>query len=161
MRLIFFVLVVIALGLLFRATKGPAYTPNSLGGPIRGLLRQGFNGGVLIIRVGWSRKFVQLCKYIRRPGEYGIELAFPRARWSTTHYSRLRELCDRDAAEFRVSRAGIDDPLEFLFVDFGVDYKKAHAFVQRVLKEVFGVSDNARLFCRLENATPADTLVDR
>lgn len=152
--------------LLLRATR-VAYTPGSLEVPIRGLLRQGYHGGLLTIsvdlvplRLTRPKKFLQLVKYIRGPGLYGIELAFPRARWSRDLYPLLRQLCDRERIAYRIAGTSPEDPLEFLFVDFGMNTNLAHSFVRKVLAEVFGIAANRKLYCLLQNATPEDRLVD-
>lgn len=145
--------------LVRRAIKGPAYTVETLAGPILGLLRQGYNGGFLIISVEQSQKFVQLNKYIQGPGRIGLELAFPRAAWSVDFYPSLERWCKAKKVPYRISRSGHEDPLEFLFVDLGRDVAYVHGFVSDVFREILGVNDS-RLFCRLENATVEDRLID-
>ena len=132
----------------------------SLNWPIRGLLRQGFHGGFLIIDVGDGR-FLQLAKYIRRPKDYGIELGFPRAKWSEKYYDPVRELCAQENVSWRVERGeGKSDPLDFLFVDFGPDDVAANKFVVKILREIFHIDSVSPLYCRLENASPENRLID-
>ena len=145
---------------VLRLAKGPAYTLETLGGPIRGLLKQGYNGGFLLIDVARSQKFVQLRKYIEKPGIYGIELGFPRAHWSEPYYEKLKSVCESDRIRYREDRGGASDPLDFLFVDFGKDATAATEFVRRVFTDVMNVPIGRRFYCRLENATPEDRLID-
>ena len=153
---------VVAIALFFAwATRGLPHTLETLEPAVRALLRQGYDGGFLTIDVAHEKKFVQLRKYIHSRGNYGIELGFPQAEWSAEYYTKLRELCDDESMSYRVSRAsGTDDPLEFLFVDFGKDYSEATIFVRRVLKEVMDVPSEARLYCKHANGTGEDRLID-
>ena len=83
MWLVISLVLVVAIGLVLRrAVKGPARTVHTLGRSLRGLLRQGYDGGYLIIDVTSSERFLQFAKYINAPGDYGIYLGFPRGPWS-------------------------------------------------------------------------------
>ena len=156
----FLSLVVVALALLLRrAMKGPAFTVESLVGPISGLLRQGYNGGFLIISVERSKKFLQLNKYITGPGQFGLELAFPRAPWAAEYYDSFQLWCKARNVPYRKAPSGEHDPSEFIIVDLGTDIRSAHAFVSDVLREILNAG-SSRLFCRLENATVEDRLID-
>jgi len=146
--------------LVRRASKGPALTPESLEWPIRGLLRQGYNGGYLIIDVTRSKKFLRLDKYIRAPGDYGIELAFPKAEWSFAYYHRLLDFCTSRGIGYRISASVPGDPMEYLFIDFGNDHVRANAIVREVLLIVLDVPQNHPVYFKLENATPEDRLID-
>jgi hypothetical protein len=155
------ILFLIGIGLfLRRASKGPARTVETLEWPIRGLLKQGFNGGFLVITVDGSNKFLQLDKYIRAPGDYGIELAFPKAEWSLQYYDRLLTFCESHAIPYRLSSSSPMDPLEFLFIDFGRDYVRANDIVKKILMTVLEVPKDNRVYFQLENASPEDRLVD-
>ena len=64
------ILLIISISLLIlRGVKGPAYTLDSIEHPIKGLLKQGYDGGFLIINISYSKKFIQLRKYINSPGD--------------------------------------------------------------------------------------------
>jgi hypothetical protein len=150
----------VALGVLLvaRLTK-VACSFRTLEGPIRGLLKQGYDGGLLTLTVSRSRKSLQLVKYIRGPGNYGIELVFPRAKWSEPYYLKLRQLCEREGVSHHLMATATAQVSELLFVDFGKDACLACSFTCKALSEVLGVAEDRRLYYRLENATPEDRLV--
>jgi len=155
------VVFLLSLGLfLRRASKGPARTPETLEWPIRGLLRQGYNGGYLLIKVARSNKFLQLDKYIRAPGEYGIELAFPKAEWSLQYFERLLDFCRNHGIEFRISSSSPGDPMEFLCIDFGNDYVRANDIVRKILVSVLDTPKDHRVYFKLENASTEDRLIE-
>ncbi len=53
------------------------------------LLEQGFDRGFLIITDVETDLYVQLRKYIRRKGDYGIQIGFPKAPMLITYYSAV------------------------------------------------------------------------
>lgn len=156
------IILILCVGLLiYRAAKGPAYTLNSIDGPINGLLKQGYDGGFLIINISYSKKFIQFRKYINSPGEYGLSLDFPNARWSSALYEKVKSYCERNSVEYKtISRHDEGRKMEFLCVDFKRDINMAHEFLKGILCESFGVDGNVKLFARLENATIEDRLID-
>jgi hypothetical protein len=147
--------------LVRRGVKGPARTIETIKQPIKDLLQRGFDGGFLIIDVSSSKYFLQLRKYINEPGDYGIELSFPIAKWSLNLSDKLTEFCNRCGIAYNLEKDENKGSLDFLYIDFGKDYKKAHEYVSRILLEVFDINPDAKLFVRLENATVEDKLIDR
>jgi len=147
--------------LILRGMKGPAKTLEMLNKPIHDLLKRGYNGAYLMIDVSGMNYFLQLRKYIRIPGDYGIELCFPNAEWSSNFFKKLIELSEKEEVESSITEKNNDESLEFLCIDFKRDGDKAFQFVKRVLLQVFEVDKNVRLFVRLENATTEDKLIDK
>lgn len=88
---------------LIRASKGPAHTLESLERPIRDLLNRGYNGGFLIISISWSKCFLQLIKYIKAPGDFGIELCFPKAKWSIYLFDKFALYCKVKTSKIKYS----------------------------------------------------------
>jgi hypothetical protein len=148
--------------LVWRGLKGPAHTLASIEEPIGALLKRGYDGGFLVIKISYSRKFIQLRKYINAPGEYGISLVFPKAAWSLGYFDKLEEFCKKVGIDYTIEMGGSDKhAMEFLFVDFGKDSARAHEFVVQLLVEVFNVDEDVTLFVRLEDAAVEDRLIDR
>lgn len=149
------ILVVVCVVLLvLRGVKGPGHTLESISKPIEDLLVRGYDGGFLIIDASGTNYFTQLRKYIITSDNYGIELSFPKAEWSKDFFTQLVAFCDQNGIKYKISKdRSIQKPLEFLQVDFGKDANKAHALIKRIFIEIFGLSENAKLFVRLENAS--------
>ena len=142
----------------WRAAKGAVRSMDSLSGPLSDLLKRGYNCGFLIIKIGYSNKrFLLLRKYINGPGNYGIQLAFPKAKWSLPYFDSVRSVC---IGRHPTSCVVDDGVLDFLYVDFGKDVSEATECIKEILREVFGVTESTKLFVKLENATVEDKLID-
>lgn len=159
--IVILVIIICVVLLALRGIKGPAHTLETLARPIKDLLNRGYDGAFLIIDISSSKNFLQLRKYISAPGDYGIKLCFPNAKWSTQLFIKLREFCDRSGIKYTIAEEKANNPLEFLYIDFAKDFFEAHTYVKNILLEVFGVDKNVKLFVRLENATIEDKLIDR
>jgi hypothetical protein len=142
---------------IWLASKGLPYTLASIERPIQALLKRGYDGGLLFIEIGLSgKRFLQLRKYITAPGDYGIKLGFPRARWSRDLFPKVETFCSRSQIQYKVQR---DNGMDFLHVDFGRDLALAYRCVRGMLVEVFGAQERTKLFAKLENASPKDELI--
>jgi hypothetical protein len=141
--------------------KGPAKTLKTIGKPISDLLRRGYNGAFLVIDVSHTKYFLQLRKYISAPGEYGIELFFPNAKWSINFFNKLIDLCENEKIRYSLTKKNDNEQLEFLCIDFAKNSHDAYSFIKRILLEVFEVNEDTKLFIRLENATTEDVLIDK
>jgi hypothetical protein len=139
---------------------------NELKPYIAALLRRGYSGGFMIIgergfgRPG-RRRFLQYSKYISAPGVYGLEMAFPLARWSREDFDTARDVVSRKGLRHRVERTGRSDTEEFLNVDIGRDVDAADDLAQSLIHEVFGMAVGTRLTVRFFDVSPHDELVDR
>lgn len=150
---------VVLLGAFFwRASKGVARPLEGLDFPIRGLLRQGYDGGFLVINRYRASPFVQLRKYIHGIGDYGIELAFPLADWAEPYRAKLEEILKELGLEYELQD---NRGLLFIYVDFERDVALAHSVVVAILTRVFSWSKDTRCFTLMENADPRDVLIDR
>ena len=147
--------------MVWRASKGPSLNLETIQWAINGLLRQGYNGGFLIINIGYSKKFLQLRKYIYAPGNYGIELAFPNAKWSEQLFPKFADFCKQSGIIYSVVIEPAVEPLEFLRIDFGKDVAKAREIIKGIILKVFELDESVHLFARLENASIKDELIDR
>jgi hypothetical protein len=154
--------IILCVGLLvLRGMKGPSHSLETLEQPIRDLLKRGFDGGFLIIDISRTKFFIQFRKYINAPGDYGIELCFPNAKWSSQFFEKLKNFCTKEGIEYSIANKNTDGQLEFIYVDFETDYQKAHSYVKKIVLEVFELDENVKIFVRLENATVEDKLIDR
>ncbi len=113
------------------------------------LLRRGFDCGFVVIKIGYSNRFIQFRKYINAPGEYGIQFGFPRARWSQPYFAEVLKVCrEIDPACTIINNGNMD----FLYVECEKDVQKAYLCAQRVLTEVFNVTSKTKLFVTLGHA---------
>lgn len=148
------ILIVCAILLILRATKGPEHTLESIRKPIEDLLVRGYNGGFLIIDASGTNYFIQLRKYIITSDNYGIELSFPKAEWSRKFFPKLIIFCKQNDIKYQISKdQSTQNALEFLQVDFGKDINRAHNCIKRIFTEIFGLSKDIKIFVRLENAS--------
>ncbi|WP_446011135.1 hypothetical protein [Candidatus Electrothrix sp.] len=140
--------------IVLRGFKGPTRSLETVKRPIQDLLVRGYNGGFLIIDVSGTNYFIQLRKYIISSNNYGIELSFPKAKWSEQFFRSLTEYCDLSQVKYSISKSTEPhNELDFLNIDFGKDTHKAHNFVKTIITEIFGLKEDVELFVRLENAT--------
>lgn len=161
--MVWIILLFVAIGLsliIWRSAKGPAHTLKTLEIPIQDLLRRGYHNGFLVINIHRSKYFLQLKKYIYKPGDYGIKLSFPNAKWSEQIFPKLTKFCKDSGVEYSVGKEIAEEPLEFLHVDFGKDVTKAHNTIKDIILKVFKFDDNIKLFVRLENAAVDNELID-
>ncbi|RWX51695.1 hypothetical protein VU01_10971 [Candidatus Electrothrix marina] len=136
--------------------KGPAHTIDSIEKAIEDLLIRGYDGGFLIIDVSGTDYFIQLRKYILASGNYGIELSFPKAKWSEFFFTALVAYCDKAQINYTISKGDASkEELDFLDIDFGKETHEAHNFIKNIITEIFGLKRDVKLFVRLENAALA------
>jgi hypothetical protein len=153
-----FVIAIIIFLFILRAGKGPARSLEELHKPIDELLKRGFDGGFLLINISYSKKFIQLRKYINSDDSFGIELVFPKAKWSSRFFDKIKNFCKDNDIHYLIRREKAKHTLNFLYVDFGNDSKRAYEIVKKILLDVFEIKENTKLFLRLENATLEKTL---
>jgi len=153
-----FVFAIIMLLFILRAGKGPARSLEDLHKPIDELLKRGFDGGFLLINISYSKKFIQLRKYINSNNNFGIELVFPKAKWSLKFFDKIKSFCRDNNIHYLIRKEKAKHTLDFLYVDFGNDSKRAYDIVKRILLDVFEIKETTKLFLRLENASLEETL---
>jgi hypothetical protein len=163
MRLIIVLLAALALALGFlvwRWSRGVKLDINELHRPIFALLRRGFDGGLLFIRVPLSNQFLQLRKYINSPGIYGIEFCFPIAKWSSEHVQGVESYLSEIGIRYRHTGTSQESPLDFVIADFGHDTEGAERCVRHILQKVF-LSESRFFLVLLQNGAVDDVLIDR
>jgi hypothetical protein len=161
--MVWVIVLFIAIGLLlliWRGAKGPACTLKTLEVPIQELLRRGYHNGFIVINIHRSKYFLQLRKYIYKPGNYGIKLSFPNAKWSEQVFPKLTKFCKDNGVEYSIRKEVAEEPLEFLHVDFAKDVAKAHTTIKDIILKVFEFDESVKMFVRLENASVDDELID-
>jgi hypothetical protein len=142
-----FILALVAF--IWHASRGVARNLSFIPVVLDELLKRGYNCAFVVIKISYTNKFIQLRKYIDSPSNYGIQLGFPKVKWSLPYFDDVNNICGRvDSKSMVVS----DGQLDFLYVDFGQDVLKASECVRRILTEVFGVTPKTKLFINLENA---------
>jgi hypothetical protein len=152
------VVLIILVGLfIWWASKGLPYNLDSIEPPLAALLKRGYDGGLLVIEIGLlGRRFLQLRKYIHAPGDYGIELGFPRATWSRKLFPQIEAFYSKFGIKYKIQR---NNGMDFLYVDFGRDLALAHRCIRKMLADIFGVQERTKLFAKLENASSKDELI--
>lgn len=152
------VLVVAISALIWRMSKGVARHLDFLEKALSDLLRRGFHYGFIVIKISYSNRFIQFRKYINAPGEYGLQFGFPKAKWSLPYFDDVFKVCrEIDSGCYVVD----DDGVDFLYMECGKDVQKAQLCAKRVLTEVFGVTNDTKLFILLEGAALwDDELID-
>lgn len=147
--------------ILWQAIRGLRQPIETLRDPIEQLLRRGYNSGVLRINVPFSRKFVRLRKYIRAPGVFGVELVYPRSKWSSRYIDSVQRYCVENRIRHDVFAGNQANPPELLVADFGGDLDLAYECVSHILLGVFAAKRRRGCLVCLNNAAVGDTLVDR
>ena len=127
---------------------------------IESLLRRGREGGIVIITDIPSGKFVQFKKYIRRKGDYGLRMDFPKAPWSLPHYDAIGNALHRNAISFSIEPTDDEPVTEFLWVDFHQDTTLAMTAVKVILFDVFGLPHDRRFRLQGEDFSYKDELID-
>ena len=137
-----------------RAAKGLKRDLAQLERPIEDLLSRGFEDGILILTHTRSEKFLQLSKYFgSEKQDIGIELSFPRVKWSEDYYGRIKDNCIQSGLAYRETTAS--DGTKFIDVDFSEDTKAAHKFVCQIFTNVMGLGSDDQYYVALSNASVA------
>lgn len=159
--MIYIVLVfVLALPITFiilRALRGIDHGQDYLEHSLSELLRRGYDSGLLIVRISYTKMFIQFTKYIRKD-RYGIEFVFPRVKWAMAFFDDVERIC-REMVPSRCCIINTNE-LDYLSVDFFHDTALAAECMRKLLVSVFGIKENTKLFYRLENASMFDELID-
>ena len=125
---------------------GAARAPGSrelteIGPAIAYLLRSGFRGAWVRIRpeTAGSKLAIQFDKYIRGPGDYGIELVFPAFKWARDFAPQVEAHCQALGLPLRVRPKLSAHAREALFVDCGRDPELAFELARHIWTEIFGL----------------------
>jgi len=118
---------------------------------LQGLLRDGHDGGFVIIADPRGDKFVQLRKYVHASDQHGLSFDFPRAHWSERYYRKLQSRLEHDGVQF-VLQPTLNRPVtEFLQVDCKRNLDLANQLIRLVLIEICDFPQDGRLRVTLEN----------
>jgi hypothetical protein len=124
------------------------------------LLRRGYESGFMIVSDRQSNRFVQFRKYIHRKGEFGLELGFPRAPWSTKYYDRVRQLIEAEGLPLVVQPTNDSPVTEFLLADFGRDTDRLVSVIGRIFHEILAMPSQQTFRIRPKGIAAQDVLVD-
>lgn len=109
-------------------------------GRLNQLLRQGFDQGFVIFKFNNGECFIQFRKYIHAKGDYGLELAFPKADWSRDFFPLVAECCKKNDIPYTVGPHKTGDKMEFLHADVGQDTEAAFRLVGGIVDDAFRMS---------------------
>ena len=104
------------------------------------LLNSGFKDATAYVKPKYSKRRIEFRKYIRRAGDYGIELRFPSNRWATVYFEKVRTYCEARELPCRIET---DTSRQHLCVDCGLDVDSAANLTRGIWTEVFGLPENA------------------
>ncbi len=105
------------------------------------LLRSGFRGAWVRIRPAAAecKLAIQFEKYIRGPGDYGIELVFPVLKWSREFAPQVQAYCRARELHLRVRPKLSSHAREAIFVDCGQDPELAFELARHIWIEIFAL----------------------
>jgi hypothetical protein len=158
------VLLLLGIAFLYKHTeKGVPRPVGGVEGALIALLRQGYDGGQLTLRVpGKEDRFFFFLKYIRGPGDYGVELLLSSEGMSSEFFAAAANflrwrtpICKEVEGE-----GGDGHPSPALKVDFGKDTAEAARVVIELLHKVFDLTREDSIRVRLDNAAVTSTIVD-
>jgi hypothetical protein len=122
------------------ASETVKQTFDDIRGQLEQLLKSGFDQGFVIFQFKDGGRFIQFRKYIHAKGDYGLELAFPKADWSVEFFPLVARCCDRLNISHTVGPHTRGDGLEFLHADLGRDTDMAFRLVCSIVDDVFRIS---------------------
>lgn len=125
------------------------------------LLKRGYNGGFLVIRLEKRKELgLQFSKYILGKRK-GVQLDFPIAPWSKPFHENFMNTLKKSNLTFQVTPVETTDPRvkveRFITVDFGRDIDRASQFSEMVFREVFYADKIDTVLLYFENVDPRDT----
>jgi hypothetical protein len=124
------------------------------------LLKCGFDQGFVIFQFKDSNRFIQFRKYIHAKGDYGLELAFPKADWSSEHFPLVAECCQQFGVPYSVGDLTLDDGVEFLHADVGQDIDAAFRLVCGIVDDVFRISRDTQYTLEWDAVDVTGGLID-
>jgi hypothetical protein len=140
--------VVLLIAFVAPAVRGAPRGIEDISSALEQLLESNLENPILTIRPQFARnKFLQFSRY-PLDSSYGIELAFPRAGWSESYFSKVVTLASKSDEAYEI----VDDEepgLRFVFVKFGASTKGAAHFAENVLTNIFGFPETYRFRIRI------------
>jgi hypothetical protein len=125
------------------------------------LLTRGADGCFVVIEEPGAERFVQFAKYIKKEGDIGLQLGFPRITWSEPYYARLEEYLVANSIAFSRQKVGTVLTTEFLDVDCGEDTGLAFRITVDILTSIFQTPSSTRLKVRFSDLSLHDKRVDQ
>ncbi len=145
----------LAVGFLWTGHRGAARRLFAVGPWIENLYRNGSHLDFMVINTSlFRRRFLQIRKYVDEGGS-GLQLAFPRVRWSRPYWEQVRAFCVRKGVAYLIEREDPSVPIDFLYVDFGSDWASAATFLTELVGELFSVRENDLVWCNSRLGPPA------
>lgn len=121
------------------------------------LLRSGFEGGFIVIRLPKDPRFIQFAR--RYEGHPGLELGFPNAPWSREYFRVLQQVLQRHEIPYftkRMAEEGEEPVTEFLYVNSGEDVYAAGDLSRTIFQEVFGLDEDTRVELYFRDVSPKE-----
>lgn len=124
------------------------------------LLRQGFADGFLSIQARKTWKYLELTKYIRAKGDYGLRLHVPIEPWSEPYLGMVQAYCSREKIEFSVENEDPDLEILSLRIDCQKDVSRAYELVRTIFTRIYRVPETSKFSVVLRNCSVWHELVD-
>lgn len=157
------VVVCIAIIIVLMLGRRPHYHKNLTIPQVRihfdALLKRGYNGGFIIIEDMNSERFIQFAKYIKKKGEIGLELSFPKAPWSEVYYEKFKQWLRSEKIPFIIQSVDSTPVTEFIDIDCRSNIGMALGLVESIFKDVFQIREPL-LRVRGEKISAKDILID-
>lgn len=130
---------------------------------ITSLIRSGLSGAGLRIehQKKGSKLALQFIKYVRAPGDYGIELDFTVFKWARDHVSKIEAYCAAEGLPCRIRPKKRVRGWDVLTVDCGRDPNRAFHLARLIWIEVFGLESTSPHRVRHHGISPFGELVER
>lgn len=129
-------------------------------GQLDQLLRQGFDQGFVIFKFSGGECFIQFRKYVHAKGDYGLELAFPKADWSRDMFPLVAECCEKNDVPYTVSPHNTGDDMEFLHADVGQDTDAAFRLVGGIVDDAFQIPRGTEYTLEWDSVDATGGLID-
>ena len=127
--------------IIYLSGKGVPRSLSQLKMPIQNLLDQNGSDGTLIFNHKLSNKFLQFSKYACNTSNYGVELSFPKASWSTGYFEELKEYCVSKGVSYRIQEGS--DGMIFLDIDFKKNVDEAYETVRHIVLNIFELPEDS------------------
>lgn len=124
------------------------------------LLKTGFADGFLSIQARKTRKYLELTKYIRAKGDYGIRLHVPVESWSEAYLGMVQAHCSSEGIEFSFESRDPEIGEVCLCIDCRKNASKAYGLVRTIFTRIFGVPESNTFSVVLRNGSPWDELIE-
>ncbi len=108
-----------------------------------------------------SKLALQFVKYIRAPGDYGIELEFTLFKWAQDYAPKIEAYCTAEGLPCHIRPRKKPRGWEVLSVDCGRDLGRAFALARHIWTEVFGLEANSLYHIERHGIWPFGERFDR